>query len=141
MLQAWFHAKATALSEVEGQWSSVQPPGNPRSRTDEVGMPATGPQALITTCTPILRQGTAEHYPNNPVSSAPQSQTVTLLTLTKVARSPLVWVNRNPSLNIKKDLNFRFLVVGTLLSAQGTTAPDERGRLLSLLVPQHAIQH
>lgn len=75
-------------------------------------MPATGPQALIATGTPILRQGTAEHHPNNPVSSIPLSQTATSLTRTKVAHFPLVWVNRNPSQSIRNDLRCGFWLQG-----------------------------
>lgn len=118
-LQARFHAKATGLSEVEGQRRGVQPPGNPRSRVGEAGLPATGPRALIPARIPILRQGTAELYPNNPASSVPGSQTATSLTPTKVAHFPLVWVNRSPSQSIRNEPSFRFWWQGPCCQRRG----------------------
>lgn len=70
-------------------------------------------------CIPVLRQGTAELYPNNPASSVPRSQTAASLTSTKAAHFPLVWVNRNPSQSIRNELSFRFWWQGPCCQRRG----------------------
>lgn len=76
-------------------------------------MPATESQALVTACTPTQKEGTADHSPDNPISCC--STVSPLLTLTKIAHFPLVWVSRNPSQSIRNYL-LQILVTGTLLS-------------------------
>lgn len=104
------HAKGAGFSAVEAQWS-VQP----RSRRDEAGMPATGSRALITACTPPSGKELQITPQATPSAAVPQSRTAPLLTLTKVAHFPLVWVNRNSSQSIRNNL-FQILVAGALLS-------------------------
>lgn len=60
-------------------------------------------------------RGNPDHSQTTPSAAVPRSRTAPLLTLTKVADFPFVWVNTNPSQSIRNYL-FPILVVGTRLS-------------------------